>query len=298
MHGIFIINKPRGITSFGVVARMRKICETKKIGHAGTLDPDATGVLPICVGKATKTIEYLMDKDKAYRVEMMLGRTTDTQDASGSILYEKPVKASINEIEIAINSFLGESMQIPPMYSAVRVNGKRLYELARKGIEIERNPRAINISKLDILSIDKNEDKVIAVFDVECSKGTYIRTLCNDIGNKLDCGGHMLGLIRTRSGPFTLDHSHTLESLKDLKEHNQLNTAKLPIDRAVLFMHQEVVDDTEAKQLKNGLAIPKKNLQTDLSRIYHEDGTFLAIGKTILQNDTMALKTHKWIGII
>lgn len=297
MDGIFIVNKPKGITSFDVVARMRRICDTKKIGHAGTLDPDAVGVLPVCVGRATKIIEYLMEKDKVYQVELILGTATETQDSSGSILYEKPVTASIEDIEGAIKSFLGESMQIPPMYSAVRVNGKRLYELARKGIEIERKPRAITISKLDILSIDKKEDKVIAVFNVECSKGTYIRTLCNDIGEKLDCGGHMMSLSRTRSGPFKLENSFTLESLENLKDTDDLHSAKLSIDKAVLYMPQVYVNENEAKRLRNGLTILKESLQTGLSRVYRENGAFLAIGKTVLQNDRPALKTHKWIDI-
>lgn len=297
MDGIFIVNKPKGITSFDVVARMRRICDTKKVGHAGTLDPDAVGVLPVCVGRATKIIEYLMEKDKVYQVELMLGTATETQDSSGSILYEKPVTASIEDIEGAIKSFLGESMQIPPMYSAVRVNGKRLYELARKGIEIERKPRTITISKLDILSIDKKEDKVIAVFNVECSKGTYIRTLCNDIGEKLDCGGHMMSLSRTRSGPFKLENSFTLESLENLKNTDDLHSAKLSIDKAVLYMPQVYVNENEAKRLRNGLTILKESLQTGLSRVYRENGAFLAIGKTVLQNDRPALKTHKWIDI-
>lgn len=297
MDGIFIVNKPKGITSFDVVARMRRICDTKKVGHAGTLDPDAVGVLPVCVGRATKIIEYLMEKDKVYQVELMLGTATETQDSSGSILYEKPVTASIEDIEGAIKSFLGESMQIPPMYSAIRVNGKRLYELARKGIEIERKPRAITISKLDILSIDKKEDKVIAAFNVECSKGTYIRTLCNDIGEKLDCGGHMMSLSRTRSGPFKLENSFTLESLENLKNTDDLHSAKLSIDKAVLYMTQVYVNENEAKRLRNGLTILKESLQTGLSRVYHENGAFLAIGKTVLQNDRPALKTHKWIDI-
>jgi tRNA pseudouridine55 synthase len=297
MDGIYIVNKPKGITSFDVVAKMRRICETKKVGHAGTLDPDAVGVLPICVGRATKVIEYLMEEDKAYHVELMLGMATDTQDSSGSVLYEKPVIASITEIEETIKSFVGESMQIPPMYSAIRVNGKRLYELARKGLEVERNPRAITISQIDISSINKKDDKVIVLFDVDCSKGTYVRTLCNDIGERLNCGGHMTSLTRTRSGPFKLEDSFTLEALEHLKKGNDLHSAKLSIDTAVLYMPQVYVKDKEAKNLKNGQTIQMENLQTGLSRVYHENGAFLAIGKTVLQNNRQALKTHKWIDI-
>lgn len=295
MDGIFNINKPMGITSFGVVARMRRICETKKVGHAGTLDPDAVGVLPICVGRATKVIEFLMDKDKAYRVELMLGTATDTQDSSGVILYEKPVKALKNEIEDVILSFLGEGMQIPPMYSAVRVNGKRLYELARKGIEVERKPRHINISKLDILTLDTKGDKVIATLDIECSKGTYIRTLCHDIGIKLGCGGHMSSLIRTRSGPFMIKNSYTLEEIEELKNGHRLDMAMMTADKAILNLPSVYITEKEAIKLKNGLNLVKEDLDLGFSRVYHENGTFLAIGNAIIYNNHLTLKTHKWI---
>lgn len=296
MDGIFNINKPKGITSFDVVSKIRRLCKTKKVGHAGTLDPDASGVLPICIGKATKVIEFLMDKDKSYRVGLMLGKATDTQDASGNILYEKPVMASIEEIEEAIKSFLGEGEQIPPMYSAVKVNGKKLYELARKGIEVERKPRPVTFFKLDILSIDKNSDNVIVIFDVECSKGTYVRTLCHDIGKKLGCGGHMISLARTRSGPFLLENAYTLDSLQELNSNNRLETAIISMDKAILNMPPVYVNQNEAIKLKNGLVIPKNSLTTGFSRVYHEDGAFLAIGKNINLNDALGLKTHKWVG--
>ena len=207
MNGIINVNKPIGITSFDVVSKIRRLYQIKKVGHAGTLDPDASGVLPLCIGKATKVIEYLMDKDKAYRVELVLGMATDTQDASGNIILEEPVLASNDEIKAAIKSFLGKQEQIPPMYSAVRINGKRLYELARKGIEVERNPRPVTFYKIDISSIERKSDKAVVTFDVECSKGTYIRTLCHDIGELLGCGGLMNALERTRSGPlFWITH--------------------------------------------------------------------------------------------
>ena len=170
MNGIIIVNKPTGITSFDVVSRIRRLYQIKKVGHTGTLDPDASGVLPLCIGKATKVIEYLMDEDKAYRVGLLLGAATDTQDATGSIILEKPVLVSDEEIETAINSFMGDQEQIPPMYSAVRIKGKRLYELARRGIEVERSPRPITIYKIDILNIERKSDKVHVTFEVECSK--------------------------------------------------------------------------------------------------------------------------------
>ncbi len=296
MNGIININKPTGITSFDVVSRIRKLYKTKKVGHAGTLDPDACGVLPLCIGKATKVIEYLVDKDKAYRVGLLLGISTDTQDAAGNIIFERPVLATDEEIKAAVNSFLGERQQIPPMYSAVRINGIRLYDLARKGIEIERNPRPVSFYRLEILSIERKTDKVIVIFDVECSKGTYMRTLCHDIGELLGCGGHMNSLIRTRSGPFLLENSNTLDGLKELEAENILDTVLISMDQALLKMPPLYVTQRNAIRLKNGLNLNVDGLTPGLTRVYHENGTFLAIGKTIEQDSSLILRTHKWIG--
>jgi len=256
MNGIIIVNKPTGITSFDVVSRIRRLYQIKKVGHTGTLDPDASGVLPLCIGKATKVIEYLMDEDKAYRVGLLLGAATDTQDATGSIILEKPVLVSDEEIETAINSFMGDQEQIPPMYSAVRIKGKRLYELARRGIEVERSPRPITIYKIDILNIERKSDKVHVTFEVECSKGTYVRTLCHDIGQLLGCGGHMNSLIRTRSGPFMLDDSYTLDDLEEIKSKMKLETALISMDKALLKMPSVYISHNNALRLKNGLSVP------------------------------------------
>lgn len=295
MDGILIINKTTGMTSFDVVSKLRKMCQTKKVGHAGTLDPDASGVLPVCVGKATKVIEFLMEKTKAYRVGLVLGTATDTQDASGEILYEKPVLCSREDIENTIKSFQGELAQVPPMYSAIRVNGQRLYELARKGIEIDRKPRPVNIYNMDILSIENKADKVHVVFNVECSKGTYMRTLCHDIGEKLGCGGHMVSLLRTRSGPFLLENGFTLEELKDKMNADMMENVLIPMDKALDFPYVNL-SQSEAKRLKNGLSIQVKDHDQGFVRVYHESGCFIAIGKIVPTNGNTELRTHKWIG--
>jgi len=296
MNGIINVNKPIGITSFDVVSKVRRLFQVKKVGHAGTLDPDAGGVLPLCIGKATKVIEYLMDKDKTYRAGLILGIATDTQDASGNIILERPVAASDEEIRTAVNSFLGERDQIPPMYSAVRVKGKRLYELARKGIEVERSPRPITIYRIDIISIRRESDKAHVIFDVECSKGTYVRTLCHDIGEFLGCGGHMSSLVRIRSGPFLLEDSYTLEELERLKSEGRLETALIPMDKALLKMPSVYISHSNAVKLKNGLSVPSEGLTEDFMRVYHESGVFLAIGKIVHEGGHLRLRAHKWIG--
>jgi len=188
---------------------MRRVLKTKKIGHTGTLDPMAAGVLPICVGKSTKVIEYMENDNKGYRCQMKLGSSTDTQDRWGNVIFSSSEIPDEISIRNAIESFIGDIDQIPPMYSALKVNGKKLYELARAGIEIERKPRKRKILDINILSIDYDT----ILFDVVCSKGTYIRTLCNDIGNILGCGGHMTFLLRTFSGMFSLKNSMTLEEI-------------------------------------------------------------------------------------
>ncbi|MCX7774206.1 MAG: tRNA pseudouridine(55) synthase TruB [Clostridia bacterium] len=297
MHGILNIHKTTGMTSFDVVAKIRRLFNTKKVGHAGTLDPDAGGVLPVCVGKATKVIEYMMEKDKAYRVGLMLGAATDTQDASGHVLYENKVESSFESIEHTIKSFVGPMEQIPPMYSAIKVDGKKLYELARQGVEIERKPRPVTFYGIDILSMENVGDKVRVIMDVNCSKGTYMRTLCHDIGEKLGCGGHMESLVRTRSGPFLLKDAYTLESLNELKAKNRLEEALLPMDQALVQLDAVHVNDEEAKRLLNGLTIGLSDYKTEYVRIYGLERQFLAIGKAVAdQNGAKGLKTHKWIG--
>ena len=200
INGIVNVYKEKGYTSFDVVAKMRGIFKQKKIGHTGTLDPDAEGVLPVCLGRATKVCDLLTDKDKEYETVLLLGVVTDTQDLTGEVLARKEVNASENEVKSAILSFVGEYMQVPPMYSALKVNGQKLCDLARKGVTVERKARPVTIHGIEILSVDLPEVRM----RVHCSKGTYIRTLCQDIGEKLGCGGCMKSLLRTRVAAFAL----------------------------------------------------------------------------------------------
>ena len=207
MDGIINVNKPTGMTSHDVVYRLRRILGVKKIGHTGTLDPDASGVLPMCVGKATKLADYLTATDKQYRAELSLGAFTDTQDASGEVLERFDVNVTEKQLRDVLCEFVGEIEQIPPMYSALKVDGKKLYELARRGQEVARRPRSITIHALELLE-GEGADWTIRV---RCSKGTYVRTLCHDLGRALGCGGCMSSLRRTRAGSFTLAQAVTMQ---------------------------------------------------------------------------------------
>ena len=212
-NGIIIVCKESGFTSHDVVAKLRGICGQKRIGHTGTLDPEATGVLPVCLGSATKLCDMLADRDKEYVAELLLGVETDTQDLTGRVLERRSVEAGREEILAAAESFVGDYMQVPPMYSALKVDGKKLYELARAGKEVERKPRPVRIYELEILEFRLP----VVVFRAVCSKGTYIRTLCSDIGGKLGCGGAMQSLKRTRVGRFSLEAARTLGEIQLLR---------------------------------------------------------------------------------
>lgn len=210
INGVINIYKTKGFTSHDVVAKLRGMLKQKKIGHTGTLDPDATGVLPVCLGSATKLCDFLTDKEKEYIAGIRLGVVTDTQDMTGTILETGPVAVTEEQVEAALQSFLGDYEQLPPMYSAVKVNGKKLYELARQGKEVERKPRTVRIHGIEILSMELP----FLTVKVACSKGTYIRTLCHDLGQLLGCGAAMDGLERIRSGQFRADTAITLEDLQ------------------------------------------------------------------------------------
>lgn len=249
MDGIFNIYKEKGFTSHDVVAVVRKTIHMKKVGHTGTLDPDAEGVLPVCVGKATKLSDLIMDGRKSYRAMLRLGITTTTEDASGEVLETKPVKFEEEEIARVVSSFIGKQEQIPPMYSAVKINGKKLYELAREGKEIERKSRKIEIFDLRIcrfLPPDRVE------LEVDCSKGTYIRTLCADIGKALGCGGHMDELLRTATGAFTLETAIRLSELKALAEAERAEEALLSMETVLQGFPTVRVAKNAAKLLYNG----------------------------------------------
>ena len=281
IHGVLNINKEKGFTSHDVVAKLRGIVGQKKIGHTGTLDPDATGVLPVCLGKATKLCDLLTDKDKTYETVMLLGKTTDTQDVSGEILSEGSLDGIDDEAVIkCIEGFVGDYMQVPPMYSALKVNGKKLYELAREGIEIERKARPVVIHDIKILEVNLPRVRM----EVSCSKGTYIRTLCHDIGQKLGCGACMEELIRTKVSRFHLADSLTLKEVEELKEAGRLYEILVPID--AMFSEYEAV--TLKKEFAafayNGNLFMPKHICENISladgkqvRVYDEDGTFIAI---------------------
>ena len=281
LHGVLNINKEKGFTSHDVVAKLRGIVGQKKIGHTGTLDPDATGVLPVCLGKATKLCDMLTDKDKTYETVMLLGKTTDTQDISGEILSEGSLDRIDNDAVIkCIGEFVGDYMQVPPMYSALKVNGKKLYELAREGIEIERKARPVVIHEIKIIEVDLPRVRM----EVSCSKGTYIRTLCHDIGQKLGCGACMEELIRTKVSRFHLADSLTLKEVEELKEAGKLDEILVPID--AMFSEYEAVTlkkEFAAFAYNGNLFMPKhiceKISLTDGKqvRVYDEDGTFIAI---------------------
>ena len=225
-NGIINIYKEKGFTSHDVVAKMRGICKQKKIGHTGTLDPDATGVLPVCLGSGTKLCDMLTDKDKEYVAELLLGKETDTQDVTGQVLKESRVNCTEEEVRRGIMSFLGDYMQIPPMYSALKVDGKKLYELARAGKEVERAARPVKILDIEILEVNLPVVKM----RVECSKGTYIRTLCHDIGQKLGCVGTMQSLKRTKVGIFKLEDAITLAELEKLRDEDRIGDKLYVVD--------------------------------------------------------------------
>lgn len=248
LNGIIIVYKEAGFTSNDVVAKMRGICRQKKIGHTGTLDPAATGVLPLCLGTGTKLCDMLTDKDKEYVAELLLGTSTDTQDTTGTILEKKPVTVSHEEVTSAVLSFLGEYDQIPPMYSALKVGGKKLYELAREGKEIERKARRVEILELEILEIKLPVVKMRVV----CTKGTYIRTLCADIGEKLGCGGTMQFLERTRVGRFGKENAHTLSELESIRDGAGLESVLLPTESAFNELGRVCTLPEMDKLLKNG----------------------------------------------
>lgn len=226
MDGIIIIDKEPGFTSHDVVAKLRGICGQKKIGHTGTLDPAATGVLPVCLGSGTRLCDMLTDTDKEYVAELLLGVETDTQDTTGRVLATREVNVSREELRAAVFSFAGDYGQVPPMYSALKVNGKKLYELAREGKEVERKARQVKIHEIEILDCSLPVIKL----RVACSKGTYIRTLCADIGARLGCGGTMQSLRRTAAGRFRLEDAVTLERVQEKKDQGRLKELILSVD--------------------------------------------------------------------
>lgn len=272
MDGILNIYKEKGFTSHDVVAVVRRTINQKKVGHTGTLDPEAEGVLPICLGKATKLADYIMAEKKVYQAQLTLGTTTTTQDHTGEILCEKEFEFDEEKIREAVNSFIGEYDQIPPMYSAIKIKGRKLYELARQGQEIERKPRRIQIFDIKITDFCAPDKVLITVI---CQKGTYIRTLCADIGEKLGCGGHMSALIRTQSGAFCIENSITLSALQELIEKGLLSNALISMEEALCSYKKVFVDKKAEKLLQNGGRIFSVNFEKITGELI-QDETVLA----------------------
>lgn len=247
-HGIINVYKEAGFTSHDVVAKLRGICKQKKIGHTGTLDPDAVGVLPVCLGSGTKLCDMLTGETKEYIAGFQLGIATDTQDISGKILEEKEVCVSAEQVKEMLSHFVGELQQVPPMYSALKVGGKKLYELAREGKEVERKARPITIYELELLKAEHPEYEIRVV----CSKGTYIRTLCHDIGQALSCGAVMTSLVRSRVGEFRLKDAKTLDELQELADQGRLQEAVIPVEEMFHALPAIQVSDGAQKALLNG----------------------------------------------
>lgn len=282
MDGIINVYKEKGFTSHDVVAKLRGILHIKKIGHTGTLDPDAVGVLPVCIGKGTKLCDMITDTDKTYEAVMLLGISTDTQDISGNVLSKKDVAVDEKTLIETVDSFVGEYKQIPPMYSAIKVNGRKLYQLAREGIEIERSPRDVYIRSIHINDMNLQDGEPSVTMTVSCSKGTYIRTLCHDIGEKLGCGACMKSLSRTRVGRFYIDDSYTINQIAALNLKGELSSIVAPVDSMFDYPRIQINKEYD-KMLYNGNLLPLsagKALDVGLAdkvRIYNESGEFIGI---------------------
>lgn len=284
MNGIINVYKEENFTSFDVVAKLRGILRQKKIGHTGTLDPAAQGVLPVCLGKATKVCELLAAEDKEYVAVLLLGITTDTQDMTGTIQRERPVSCAKEEVASVIASFVGDYDQIPPMYSAHKINGRKLYDLARSGIEIDRETRHVHIYEIEILSL-----KLPRVWmRVKCSKGTYIRTLCHDIGARLSCGGCMESLLRTRVAGFALEHAHKLADIEKAAAEGRIAEWILPADTVFPQYPKVVILQGHEKLLFNGNKLPvsacrewKSEWRKTYLRVYDNRLQFVGIYKWI-----------------
>ena len=271
MNGIVIIDKPQGWTSQDVVSKLRGVLHTKRIGHGGTLDPMATGVLPVFVGRGTRAVEFFEHAEKCYETVLRFGITTDTEDITGTVLEEKPVHVTREQLESALEQFRGEIQQIPPMYSALKVGGQKLCDLARKGKEVERKPRTITIMELTLLEFTGNTARL----RVACSKGTYIRTLCKDIGESLGCGGCMESLRRVQAGAYTIDEAIPLAQLVESENPEQFLR---PVDTMFVAHKAVTLTEKQALRCRNGNSFTI-DLPEDTYRAYDEKGAFLMLAK-------------------
>ena len=286
MTGLLIINKPEGFTSFDVVAKARKLALEKKCGHSGTLDPMATGVMTVLFGGATRFCELLPDHNKSYIASLKLGTVTDTLDITGKVLEEREVKVKKEEFEKVAKEFVGEISQVPPMYSAVSVGGKRLYDLARQGIEVERPERKVTVYSLNILS--ENEKSGEYKIEVACSSGTYIRTLIADIGEKLGCGAVMTALQRTSANGFSLSDAVTLEELLEKSKNNDVKSLIIPLEKALDVYPAVTVTESQSTRFHNGGALSAERVKglenNGIYRVYSPDNVFLGLGENDGEN--------------
>ena len=274
-NGILVIDKSAGWTSQDVAAKLRGVFHERRVGHGGTLDPMATGVLPVFIGRATRAAEFLESAEKEYVAGLRLGVVTDTQDTSGTVLETNSVCVTRAQLEASLRQFLGPIEQIPPMYSAIKINGQKLYELARRGQEVARRPRSITIHALELLE-GEGADWTVRV---RCSKGTYVRTLCHDLGRALGCGGCMSSLRRTRAGSFTLAQAVTMQQVLDFAAGQDPQQLLMPVD-AVFAAHPPlIVTLGQAAKLKNGAQVKDWQFQPGTYRVYAEDGEFLLLGR-------------------
>lgn len=278
MNGIVIVDKPQGWTSQDVTARLRRVFSTRRIGHGGTLDPMATGVLPVFVGRATRAVEFFEHAEKTYEATLRLGMKTDTQDVTGTVLEERPVTVTEQDILNVLPAFRGEILQIPPMYSALKVNGQKLYDLARKGKEVERQPRPITIHELELLHFDGQDARI----RVCCSKGTYIRTLCEDMGEKLGCHGTMAALRRTQAGEYTIEKAVPLQTLLDAENPEQY---LLSMDSPFLGYPAVTLSENQEKRCRNGNAFTLR-VPDGTYRAYGKNGEFLMLAR--VENGVMS----------
>ncbi|MBQ7027140.1 MAG: tRNA pseudouridine(55) synthase TruB [Ruminococcus sp.] len=294
MNGIICVNKPQDFTSFDVIAKLRGILRIKRLGHGGTLDPMATGVLPVFVGTATKACDIMPDNSKSYLASFRLGQTSDTQDITGEILSSSDMTVGYDMLNDVLPCFRGKIMQLPPMYSAVQVNGQRLYDLARQGIEVERTPREIEISSLSL--VDYDEEKREGVLEIGCSKGTYIRTIINDIGEKLGCGGIMTSLVRTSSGGFTLNDCFTFDEIQNARDEERLEELILPIERVFEKLPKIRLCEAQSRMYRNGVKLDLERLrdvhdEADTYAVYAHEVGF--IGTAVADRENGVLRIGK-----
>ena len=273
MDGIVIVDKPQGWTSQDVVSKLRGVLKTRRIGHGGTLDPMATGVLPVFVGRGTRGVEFFEHAEKTYEAVLRLGLSTDTEDITGTVLQEKEVNISQAQFLSVLDNFRGEIQQIPPMYSAIKINGQKLCDLARKGREVERQPRTITIHKLECLEFTGTTARLL----VHCSKGTYIRTLCKDIGESLGCGGCMESLRRVTAGEYTIENAVPLQTLIDSEAPEKY---LLPVDSMFANFPKVPLTEKQEKCCRNGVSFTT-NLSEGTYRVYAGNGEFLALSHMV-----------------